>query len=77
MVDRCRDELQRAGEDIAEHRAPLLEIVKDTAGYFELPRSPEEEAQKVFLGGLLANLEDERFDKLLEAPELPEGRRGH
>lgn len=76
MTKRCWDELYRAGEDIAEHRAPLLDIVKDTAGYFELPQSPEEEAQKAFLGGLIANLEYKQFDEVLDPPESPEATEG-
>jgi hypothetical protein len=62
--------LRRAGKAFAEDSGDLRRIVKATAVYFELPRSPEAEAVRVFLDGLCGALDDE--EELDLTPPLSE-----
>jgi hypothetical protein len=57
-MDRCWDELYRAGEAIEKGVDPSL-AVKAIAYQFDLPQSPEAEAVHVFLDALLGNFADE------------------
>jgi hypothetical protein len=70
MTDRCWEELRHAGKALAENPGARRQIVNTAAAYFELPRSPEAEAVRVFLDGLCGALEDE--EELDLTPPLSE-----
>ena len=69
-MDRCWDELYRAGKVLAEDPAAVRSIVAAVAVDFDLPRSPEAEAVSVFLTELVGAL-PEQFAEL-ELPEAAE-----